>query len=58
MPIANSGEVREGYIRSSEKVVNVHLERKTVLPIELENKLVEYCVIMNRSYHGLRDVRT
>ena len=32
--------------RSSEEVVNEHLGRKTVLPSELENKLVEYCVIM------------
>ena len=56
MPIANSGEVREGYIRSSEEVVNVHLGRKTVLPSEHENKRAEYCVIMNQSYYG--DVRT
>ena len=40
--------------RSSEEVVNVHLGRKTVLPSDLENKLVEYCVIMDQSYYGLR----
>jgi len=40
--------------RFSEEVVNVHLGRKTVLPSELENKLVEYCVIMNQSYYELR----
>jgi len=32
----------------------VHLERKTVLPSELENKLVEYCIIMDQCYYGLR----
>ena len=31
----------------------MHLGR-TVLPSELENKLVEYCVIMDRNYYGLR----
>jgi len=40
--------------RSSEDVVNVHLGRKTVLPSELVNKLVEYCVIMQQSSYGLR----
>ena len=43
---------------SSEEVVNVHLGRKIVLPSELENKHLEYCVIMNQSYYGLRDVKT
>jgi len=28
--------------------------RKTVLPSGLENKLVEYCIIMDQSYYGLR----
>ena len=40
--------------RSPEELVNVHLGRKTVLPSDLENKLVEYCIIMNQSYYGLR----
>ena len=40
--------------RSSEEVINVHLGRKAVLPSELENKLVEHCVIMDQSYYGLR----
>ena len=40
--------------RSSEEVINVHLGRKAVLPSELENKLVEYRVIMDQSYYGLR----
>jgi len=41
--------------RSSEEVVNVLLGgEKTVLPSELENKLVEYCVIVDQSYYGLR----
>ena len=38
---------------SSEESVNVHLER-TVLPSELENKHLEYCVIMEQIYYGLR----
>ena len=40
--------------RSPEELVNVHLGRKTVTPSELENKLVEYCIIMQQSYYGLR----
>jgi len=32
----------------------VHLRRKTVLPSELENKLVEYCIIMDQSSYGVR----
>jgi len=40
--------------RSPEEIVNVHLGRKIVLPSELENKLVEYRVIMDQSYYGLR----
>ena len=32
----------------------MHLGRKTVLPSELENKLVQYCIIMGQSYYGLR----
>ena len=39
---------------SPEEAVNVHLGRKTVLPSELENKLVEYYIIMDQSYYGLR----
>jgi hypothetical protein len=31
--------------RSPEELVNVHLERRTVLLSELENKLSEYCII-------------
>jgi len=48
----NSGEVPTS--PSPEELVNVHLGRKTVLPSELENKLVEYCIIMDQSYYGLR----
>ena len=40
--------------RSLEEVVNVHLGTKTILSIQLENKLVEYCVIMDQSYYGRR----
>ena len=42
--------------RSPEEVAYVHLGRKTVLPSELENKLLEYCVIMDQryEYYGLR----
>ena len=32
----------------------MHLGRKTVLHGELENKLVEYCIIIDQSYYGLR----
>jgi len=37
-----------------EELVNVHLGRRTVLPSELENKLVEYCIIMEQRYYELR----
>jgi hypothetical protein len=40
--------------RSPQELVKVHLGRKTVLPSELENKLVEYCIIMDQIYDGLR----
>jgi len=52
VPRANSGEVPTS--PSPQELVNVHLGRKTVLPSELENKLVEYCIIMDQSYYGLR----
>jgi len=39
---------------SPEELVNVQLGRKLVLPSELENKLVEHCIIMDQSYSGLR----
>ena len=47
----NSGE---DVSRSPEELVNVHLGRRTVLPSEIENKLLEYCIIMDQRYHGLR----
>ena len=40
--------------RSPEELVNVHLGRRPVLPSELENKLVEYCIILGQRYYGLR----
>jgi hypothetical protein len=40
--------------RSSEDLVNVHLGRRTVLPSELENKVLEYCIIMDQRHYGLR----
>ena len=40
--------------RSPEELSNVHSGRRTVLPSELENQLVEYCIIMDQSYYGLR----
>jgi hypothetical protein len=40
--------------RSPEELVNLHLGRRTVLPSKLENKLLEYCVIMDQGYYGLR----
>ena len=41
-------------VRSAEELVNVHLGRRTVLPSERENKLLEYCIIMDQRYYGLR----
>jgi len=32
----------------------VHFGRRAVLPSELENKLLEYCIIMDQTYYGLR----
>jgi len=52
VPRANSGEVPTS--PSPEEIVNVHLGRKTVLPSALENKPLEYCIIMGQSYYGLR----
>ena len=40
--------------RSSQKVVNVQLGRKIVLPSELGNKHVKCCVITHQSCYGLR----
>jgi len=40
--------------RSPDELVNVHLGRKTVLPSEFENKLLEYCIIMDQRCYGLR----
>jgi len=39
---------------SPEELVNVHVGSRTVLPSELENKLVEYCITMDQRYYGLR----
>ena len=39
--------------RSQEELVNLHLGRRTVLPSELENKLLEYCII-----NGPKKLRT
>jgi len=52
VPRANSGEVPTS--PSPEELVNVHLGRKTVLPSELENEVIKYCIIMDQSYYGLR----
>jgi len=40
--------------RSPEEQVNVHLRRRNVLPSELGNKLLEYYIIMDQMFHGLR----
>jgi hypothetical protein len=40
--------------RSTEEPVNLHLGRRTAVPSELENKLVEYCIIMDQRYYVLR----
>jgi len=39
---------------SPEELVYMNLGRKTVLPSELENKRLEYCIIMDQKYYGLR----
>jgi hypothetical protein len=40
--------------RSQEELVNVYLRRRTVPRSELENKPLEYCIIMDQRYYGLR----
>jgi hypothetical protein len=40
--------------RSPEELVNVHLGRRNVLRSEFEYKLLEYCIIMDQRYYGLR----
>jgi len=37
--------------RSPEELVNVHVGRSTVLPSELENELLEYCLTMDQIYY-------
>jgi hypothetical protein len=39
---------------SPDELVNVHVGSRTVLPNELENKLVEYCITMDQGYYGPR----
>ena len=39
--------------RSTEELVNVHLGR-TLLPSAIENKLLEYCIIKDQRYYGVR----
>jgi len=39
---------------SPEELVNVRLGRRTVLPSDLEDKLVEYCITLDQRYYGLR----
>jgi len=36
---------------SPEELVNVHVGRRTVLPSELENELLEYCITMDQRYY-------
>jgi hypothetical protein len=40
--------------RSPEELVYVNLRRRTVLPSEFENKLLQYCIIMDQRYYALR----
>jgi len=40
--------------RYPEEQEDVHLGRRTVLPSEPDNKLLEYCIIMDQRYYGLR----
>jgi len=39
---------------SPEELINVHIGRRTLLPTEHENKLVEYCITTDQRYYGLR----
>ena len=48
----NSGEICVGYIPFCRG--NVNLGIRTVLASELENKLVEFCIITDQRYCGLR----
>jgi len=45
---------------SPEELLNVHLGRRTVLPSEPENKFLEYFIIVDQRYYGLRrkDLKT
>jgi len=51
-------ETLESYVkdttRSPEEIVYMNLRRRTVLPSELENKLLEYCIIMDQKSYELR----
>jgi len=50
------GGTLERYVKdtshSPEELVNVHVERRTVLPSELENELLEYCITMDQRYYA------
>jgi len=48
VPIGTLEKCVKGTARSPEELVNVHLGRRTVLRNELENKLVEYCIIVGQ----------
>jgi len=39
---------------SPEELVHVHLGRRTVPPSEIENKLLEYYIIMDQTFYGLK----
>ena len=39
---------------SPKELIDVHLGRRTFVHSELENKLMEYCIIMDQRYYGLR----
>jgi hypothetical protein len=54
MPRGALGRYVKDTSRSPEELVNVHLGRRTVLPSELENKRLEYCIIMGQRYYKLR----
>ena len=50
VPTAKSGEVPEGYIQFFRGSCQCAFRKENCLHSKLETKLVEYCVIMDRSY--------
>jgi hypothetical protein len=43
--------VKDTSLSPEELINNVHVGRRTVLPNEFENELLEYCITMNQIYY-------